>query len=41
MAKQVLDEKIRDIAFKKNITFAEARKLFEAGQSSLTDFRIK
>ena len=39
--KRVTDEKIMDLALKKNLTFLEAKKMIEAGQSSLTDFRIK
>lgn len=40
-AKQVFDEKIRDLAFKKNITFAEARKMIESNQSDLGSFRFR
>ncbi len=40
-AKQVLDEKIMDLALKKNLTYIEARKMLEAGQSSLSDFRFR
>ncbi|MEK6886557.1 MAG: hypothetical protein AABW88_01875 [Nanoarchaeota archaeon] len=39
--KRLLDDKIMDLALKKNMTYLEARKMIEAGQSSLTDFRIK
>ncbi len=39
--KRVLDDKIMDLALKKNLTYLEAKKMIEAGQSSLSDFRIK
>ncbi len=40
-ARKVFDDKVRELAFKKNIRFDEARKILEAKQSSLGDFRIK
>lgn len=39
--KRILDEQIMDLALKKNMTYHQARKMIEAKQSSLTDFRIK
>ena len=39
--KRLLDDKIMDLALKKNMTYLEARKMIEAGQSSLIDFKIK
>ena len=39
--KRVLDEKIMEVAFKKNLTYTEAKKLLEAGQSYLGDFKIR
>ena len=40
-AKQDIHDKIMEIALKKNIKFAEAKKMLEAGQASLGDFRIR
>ncbi len=40
-AKQIHNEKIMDLALKKNITFVEAKKIIESGQSSLGEFRFK
>jgi len=40
-AKKLLDEKIMDLALKKGLTFLEAKKMIESGQSSLSDFRIR
>lgn len=39
--KRVLNDKIVELAMKKNISFDKAKKMLEAGQSSLGDFRIK
>ncbi len=39
--KRLLDEQIMELALKKNMTYHQARKMIEAKQSSLTDFRIK
>jgi len=39
--KKLFDEKILELALKKGLTYIEARKMLEAGQSSLSDFRIK
>ena len=39
--KRLLDDKIMDLALKKNMTYLEAKKMIEAGQSSLSDFKIK
>ena len=39
--KRLLDDKIMDLALKKNMTYIEAKKMIEAGQSSLSDFKIK
>jgi hypothetical protein len=39
--RRLVDEKIMELALKKNITFAEAKKMLESGQSSLGDFRIR
>lgn len=39
--KRILDAQILEVAMKKNITFDEARKMMQAGQSSLSDFRIR
>ena len=38
---RVLNEKIMEMALKKNVTFSEAKKMLEAGQSYLGDFRIR
>ncbi len=40
-AKKDQDEKIMELALKKNLTFLEAKKIIESGQSSLGDFRIR
>ena len=39
--KRVLDEKIMDLALKKNLTYVQAKKMIDSGQSSLIDFKIK
>ncbi|HIH39194.1 TPA: hypothetical protein HA219_00500 [Candidatus Woesearchaeota archaeon] len=39
--KRLLDDKIMDLALKKNMTYLEAKKMIEAGQASLSDFKIK
>jgi len=39
--KQILDDKVMDLALKKNLTYMQARKMIEAGQKNLTDFRVK
>ena len=40
-AKKLLDDQIMELALKKNLTYIEAKKMIEAGQSSLSDFKIK
>jgi hypothetical protein len=40
-AKKILDEKIMDIVLKKNVTYLEAKKMIESGQSSLSDFKFR
>jgi hypothetical protein len=39
--KQKTDEKIMELVLKKNMTYQEAKKMIESGQSSLSDFRIR
>ena len=40
-SKKLLDEKIMDIVLKKNVTYIQAKKMIESGQSSLSDFKFR
>ncbi len=39
--KKLLDEKIMDLALKKGLTYVQAKKMLEAGQRALSDFKIR
>ncbi|MBN2420905.1 hypothetical protein JXB27_01345 [Candidatus Woesearchaeota archaeon] len=40
-SRKILDEKIMEIVLKKNVTYLQAKKMIESGQSSLGDFKIR
>lgn len=40
-ARKVAEEKIMELALRKNLTYTQAKKLIDAGQSSLSDFKFR